>query len=86
MSVLDWDNGRQSERSPMFNQGLNHRMSEDGVIGPRGDQTSMHRYSVENFNSSSAFFAQALDNIEAIQARFFELPPSGEYQPLGGGG
>jgi hypothetical protein len=59
--------GRQSERSPMFNQGLNHRMSEDGVIGPRGDQTSMHRYSVENFDSSSAFDDQALDNIEAIQ-------------------
>jgi len=59
--------GRQSERSPMFNQGLNHRMSEDGVIGPRGDQTSMHRYSVENFDPSSAFDDQALDNIEAIQ-------------------
>ena len=58
--------GRQSERSPMFNQGLNHRMSEDG-IGPRGDQTSIHRYRVENFDSSSAFEDQALDNIEAIQ-------------------
>ena len=65
--VIKLSIGRQSERSPVFNQGLNHRMSEDGVIGPRGDQTSVHRYRVENFDSSSAFDDQALDNIEAIQ-------------------
>ena len=59
--------GRQPERFPVFNQGLDNRMSEDGAIWPRGDQTSVQRYRIENFDSRSAFDDQALDNIEAIE-------------------
>jgi hypothetical protein len=65
--VIKLSVGRQSERSPVFNQGLNHRTSKDGAIGPRGDQTSVHRYCIENFDSGSTFDNQALDDIEAIQ-------------------
>lgn len=59
--------GRQPERFPVFNQGLNNRMSEDGAIWPRGDQTSVQRYRIENFDCGSALNDQALDNIEAIE-------------------
>src|SRR5918995_6652167 len=59
--------GREPETFPVFNEGLDNRMSEDGAIWPRGDQTSVQRYCIENFDSSSAFNHQPLDNIEAIE-------------------
>ena len=78
--------GRQSERSPMFNQCLNHRMSEDGVIGPRGDQTSIHRYRVENFRLQFRLRGPSPRQHRSYPARFLRAATSGKYQPVGGGG
>src|SRR3972149_2973346 len=36
--VVKLDIGRQPKGSPVLNQGLDNRMSEDGAIWPRGDQ------------------------------------------------
>ena len=65
--VVKLDIGRQPKGSPVLNQGLDNRMSEDGAIWPRGDQPSVERNYVKNFDSDSAFDDQSLDDIEAIQ-------------------
>jgi len=65
--VVKLDIGRQPKGSPVFNQGLDHRMSEDGAIWPRGNQPSVQRHGIEHFDSDSAFDDQAFDDIEAIQ-------------------
>ena len=59
--------GWQPKGLPVFNQGLDHCVSEDGAIGPRCNQTSVQRYGVEDLDSNSTFDDQSLDDIEAIQ-------------------
>ena len=65
--VVKLDIGRQPKGSPVLNQGLDHRMSEDGPSWPRGNQSSVQRHGIEHFDSNSAFDDQAFDDIEAIQ-------------------
>jgi hypothetical protein len=56
------------------------------VIGPRGDQTSVHRYSIENFDSSSTFDDQAPSTTSKLSSSLLRSATSGKYQPVGGGG
>ncbi len=75
--VVEVSLGGQSDRTPVLNQRLDCQFGGDWRLdGPGGGQAPVQRNGVEHLDVRPAFDDQALDNVDAVQAR----PGSGRHR------
>ena len=84
--VIKLSVSRKPKDAPMLGEGFYSTSGRNGGIRPRGDQSTVERDSIKDFDVNAAFNHQALDNVEAVEFTsplcHFRQIPAGRWWPM----